>query len=67
MAEELKGWDRVGASVRKRNAIRAHSGRQPVSENVLSFLRNEIAPTGVAKPKDWIALRPTKKELLEDV
>ena len=67
MAEELTGWDKVGAGVRKRNAMRAHAGRQPVSAKVLDFLRGVTAPPGVAKPKDWIALRPTKKELLEDI
>jgi len=66
MAEkELTGWDKVGAAVRKRTAVSAHTGRKPLTPKVLNFLRDGIVEPGAAKPKDWVALRPSKEELLK--
>ena len=65
MAKKITGWDKVGAAARKRAAVSAHTGRDPLSDKVLTFLRGGIVKPGTAKPKDWVALRPSKEELTE--
>ena len=65
MEEELKGWDKVGATIRKRAALSAYaSGRQKLSPKLLNRLREDTAGDLPRPKRDWIAERPVVKDLI---
>lgn len=69
MDKELTGWDKVGATIRKKAVLSAHRGRKPLSKKLLNTLREGVLGknTELKPPKDWVNERPDIEELVGKV
>ena len=63
--KELKGWDKIGGTARKRNAVMAHSNRVPLTSKILDMLRDHVGHKISKNHINWVALRPAKDDLLK--